>query len=243
MTMDDKKESLFKYWWLALAFLASTVIFIYYYAMKNPNQHAWGISWKENPLDILLTLFGGLLIASALLDQFIEVFFPEPKQNQNDRNEALSTVQVGKAIYTDMKRKATKLKRKLVLEEDNTIRGVLQKKTDDAEKETSLQYKRLVEQRQIVNNMDKERRGKIRRIAFVVGLVLALAGVRVLTPLIMFPETTAGDPDLSQYTFGLWLISYCDMIFTACLLSGGTSGVNRFFSYIKTKFDGTDTHV
>ena len=85
--------------------------------------------------------------------------------------------------------------------------------------------------------MDKERRGKIRRIAFVAGLVLALAGIRVLTPLIVLPA------EVGDYTFGNWLISYSDMIFTACLLSGGTSGVNRFFSYIKTKLDGTDTTV
>ena len=75
------------------------------------------------------------------------------------------------------------------------------------------------------------------------GLVLALADIRVLTPLIMLPTTGDGDPDLSEYTFGLWLISYCDMIFTACLLSGGTSGVNRFFGYVKARLDGADTTV
>lgn len=233
-------KSILKHWWLLVAFLASTLIFISYYAL--PEQHAWGIDWQEKPLEILLSLFGGLIIASALLDQFIEVFFPEPKENQDERNEAISAIQVGKAVYTETKRKERKWRRNLILATDNK-REKLQNNIDDSKEEASLQYKRLVEQRQIVNGMDKERRGNIRRIAFVAGLVLALAGIRVLTPLIELPTIGDDEPDLSKYTFGLWLISYCDMIFTACLLSGGTSGVNRFFSYIKSKLDGADTTV
>lgn len=63
--------------------------------------------------------------------------------------------------------------------------------------------------------------------AFIGGLVLAIAGVRGLTPFL------ASDAHPS------WLFTACDVVLTALVLSGGAEGIHRFVSVITEFLDST----
>lgn len=67
-------------------------------------------------------------------------------------------------------------------------------------------------------------RGKTRRVAFVVaallGLLVGLAGLRVITPLVRYQPTNWTD-------FQSFMFHSIDVVFTAGLLAGGASGIHQ----------------
>ncbi|WP_163515039.1 hypothetical protein [Gelidibacter japonicus] len=63
-------------------------------------------------------------------------------------------------------------------------------------------------------------------IAFGFGLILAITGITTLTDFIIMPND-------SNMLLNHKILSYYDIIFTAAILSGGTSGIHQLSNVVK----------
>ncbi|MBA6154758.1 hypothetical protein [Gelidibacter maritimus] len=201
------------YWWLLLILIVVTIVFILGYKGVMPE-----LLWTDKPLDVLGGLFAKLLIVGALLDQFIALFFPpEP-----------STVELRQAAeirMTHLKEEQEMVKKqlfyaKLNKEQDPTI-DLMKINSNLSE---SIKSKEVAANE--IERIDGERSKRVRMIAFGVGLILAITGITTLTDFIIMPED-------SNMLLNHKILSYYDIIFTAAILSGGTSGIHQLSKVVR----------
>lgn len=204
-----------EYWWLLIIFLATTAVFILGYKGVMPE-----LEWTDKPLDILGGLFAKLLIVGALLDQFIALFFPQEPASVQQRQAAIINL-------THIKEKQEVVKKeifdaKLNFDKENHL-------MDDLNKLNS-RLSKYISNKEIVANeieeIDSKRSKRVRMIAFGAGLILAITGITTLTDFIIMPNDSA-------MLLNHKILSYYDIIFTAAILSGGTSGIHQLFKVVK----------
>lgn len=206
--------------WMLIPISIISAFFFIYYANETGND--WGLSWTPNLGTKLASLFGGLIISAALIDQFIVVFFPDKDSIDQKLSVIKSKRRNSKEAISEINNHLFSVGLEMIGNKDDL---------DLVEYEQKLIVDKTSHEKQIIeyniklHEIMQEKSIRIRRISFVVGLVLTFCGVRFLTELVQINETNR---DLHD-----WILRYCDMIFTAAIISGGTSGVNQFFAMIK----------
>ncbi len=200
-----------QYWWLLITFLIVTGIFLTKFDKLNP------LIWNmEDPSSLLGNVFVKLLIVGALLDQLIAVFFPQDESNVESRAKSIDALRLAK--------ENKKRVRRIIL--DQELFGT---KTDDQvralermDNQISILEKTEKTTRQNINDIDVKRSAYVRKVAFATGLVLAITAVTILRDFIQIEES-----------LNYKILSYIDVLFTAAVLSGGTSGINQLLQLIK----------
>lgn len=203
------------YWWLFLIFLAITLIFILGYKGVMPE-----LEWTDKPLDILGGLFAKLLIVGALLDQFIALFFPQKPSSVEQRQAA-----VIKLAYIKEKQEVINKQlfdAKLNFEKDPS--PMVDLNTLNSKLSSYITSKEVAANE--IERIDSGRSKRVRMIAFGVGLILAITGITTLTDFIIMPDD-------SNLLLNHKILSYYDIIFTAAILSGGTSGIHQLSKVVR----------
>ncbi|NMH88236.1 hypothetical protein [Flavivirga algicola] len=202
-----------KYWWLLLLLLIVTLIFF----MKF-NEITPGTEWRNEPEKILAGMAAGLIVVGTLLDQFIAVFFRENEETQIKRRIVESRLYA----YQEKRR----MRRKDILREElNNRDGNRSETINRLEIESNALEASIIKEKEQISNLNTERTTYIQMVAFGIGLVLATAGIRTLTPFIVIPDEATG--------LNFKLLFFCDILFTAALLSGGTAGIHQFLDIIR----------
>jgi len=200
------------HWWLFLTIIIVTLIFIISY-----KGNLVKLTWVKDPFETLGQLVVKLIVVGALLDQLISVFFPENSENQLKRKTLetiLKTNKANKSFYEN-----ELLRERLILTEVSEVE--LPSKIKNAQEMVN-------EVEAEISTLNANRTGYVRRVAFAFGLVLAITGITVLTDFI------TNIPSIeSNLNFNHKLIYYLDIILTAALISGGTSGIEKFFRILK----------
>lgn len=204
-----------EYWWLLFILLAITAVFVLGYKGVMPD-----IEWTDKPLDILTGLFAKLLIVGALLDQFIALFFPQESLTVDKRQEAIIKLDHIKEKQESVKKEIFDVK----LNYDKGSHQMSSLNNLNSTLSTYITSKELVANE--IEKIDSERSKRIRMIAFGIGLILAITGITTLTDFIIMPNDSA-------MLLNHKILSYYDIIFTAALLSGGTSGIHQLFKVFK----------
>ncbi len=199
------KKNLFPFIILTLI----TLLFVFKFNGSIPE-----LKWESDLGSIFTRLAGQFILTAALLDQFIALSFPENEDTIIIKNKLKSKIKInnnllkdciGKIIITKTEKTNSSELTELI-NERNAIEEKL-KITDDE-----------------LSKIDNERSLRVRRIAFGFGLILSVSGITFLSQFFTIPK----GPSLN-----LQIIMYADMIFSAALLSGGTSGVAKFLDYLK----------
>lgn len=200
----------------------------------NKGKIPWAVEWIKNPGSIIVSLSFGLFLSAALLDQFIALFFKEDEHTEQIRKESQAALKEGRSVHKQLLVQKAQANREKMAAPESTQAQATYSAANDAE----VQQRKNLEAAQVqLAEIKEDRRKSIRYIAFLVGLILAISGVRVLTNFIDYSGENSGLIEWQQ-----WSLTICDIIFTASLLSGGTSGVNRFFDLIRSQLDkNTDT--
>ncbi|WP_299519127.1 hypothetical protein [Winogradskyella sp.] len=198
------------HWWVFLTLVGITLIFFIapYYEGKIPTLEPN----KEEPLDILTKVAVKLILVGALLDQFIAVFFPQDETDKEERVQALNTLSIAKD--------EEKLIRKEMLNVQLQGSAASIQKLDS--QLASFRNTKQVAKDKIATT-DSDRSAYVRRVAFVIGLIIAMTGVTILRDFF----------DMSSDALNHKMLSYIDIIFTAAVLSGGTSGINQLIRVLK----------
>ena len=219
-------EKLKQNWWLMVTGAIVLVVFIIYYVSGD---HNWGLAWTEKPWEILLKLVVGLTITAALIDQLISVFLPDPPELKDKISNARLEASITKENYNRLKEDVRTLERERIV---NPVAAADSTTRDQKKLELQATLGTLKANQEQVKEANQQRHGRIRRIAFAISLVVALGGIQVLTPLLDLGTA----PPISKY-----LIWFCDLVLTAALLSGGTSGVRMFVDTLKDALDKNGT--
>lgn len=212
------------YWWLLLVLITVTLIFIINYkGIVEP------LEWTGKPVEVLGKLAVKLIVVGALLDQFIAVFFPESEDVKMQRIQADAVLSNGREKKRILRREI--IQERLNLRDDMKSEGfrALHLELDNAEQS-------IRNAEEILTEIYSNRIGFVRMVAFAFSLVLAVAGITVLTDFIAMPAP-------AEAGLNYKIVSYLDIILTAALLSGGTSGINQFFKVVKDswKRNGNNT--
>ncbi len=196
------------YWWLLLVFVAITLVFIISYEGKIPTLE----SQNEKPLDILGRIFTKLIIVGALLDQFIAVFFPQDETDKEQRIQAQNALSI------------TKEEEKLIHKEilSQRLQGSSATFQNLNTRLSTFQSNKQVAENTIAE-IDTRRSSYVRKIAFAFGLIIAMTGITILSDFFNMTDNNVNHK----------ILSYIDIIFTAAVLSGGTSGINQLIQIIK----------
>ncbi|WP_222984207.1 hypothetical protein [Flagellimonas meishanensis] len=200
------------YWWLLLTLAVITLLFIIRFEWFEV-----ALTFVDDPYVAIGKVVLKLVIVGALLDQLIAVFFPEKKETQEERVRAESALTIS--------REKRRILRDEILKERmaNGQNYVNVDLFDDDPR--LLPYENsIVDATNAINKMNAERVGFIRVVAFTISLVLAASGITVIREFLV-----GANPE----DFNVKLIFYLDIILTAALISGGTSGINQFFKVIK----------
>ncbi|WP_422104463.1 hypothetical protein [Winogradskyella sp.] len=197
------------HWWVLLAFISITLIFFLAptYAGKIP-----ALEPNEEALDILTKVTVKLILVGALLDQFIAVFFPQDETDKEERVQAQNTLSIAKD--------EEKLIRKEML--NLQLQGSLASFQKLNSQLVSFRNIKQAAKDKIVTT-DSNRSSYVRRVAFVIGLIIAMTGVTILRDFF----------DMSNNAPNHKILSYIDIIFTSAVLSGGTSGINQLIRVLK----------
>ncbi len=210
-------KTLKKYWWLFLTFIIVTLVFIVGY-----KGNITPIEWEtEDNLKLLGAVFAKLLIVGALLDQLIAVFFPQDESDAEQRAQA-------KAVLFSIREKEKFLNKEMLAIElsithnENTINSI---------QSLSTQITTLANSKQTAENkimaIDAKRSHEVRMVAFAGALIIAVSGITILSDFV----------DLSREVLNVQILSYIDVIFTAAVLSGGTTGINQLLKMIKDSWN------
>ncbi|MDO7171434.1 hypothetical protein [Mariniflexile sp. AS56] len=202
-----------KYWWLLITFLTITLVFIIGYKGDLP-----ALDWQTgDTLELLGGVFAKLFIVGALLDQLIEVFFPQDEIDIQSRTQALNALSIVKDNEA--------LIHKEILSQQ--LYGLSKATTMDSVKSLNTQLTTFSTTKQTAEDkiaeIDEKRSSHVRMIAFAAGLVLAITGITILSDFI----------DMTNKGINHKILSYIDILFTAAVLSGGTSGINKLLKIIK----------
>lgn len=228
MSTDGKWESIKSNVLTSLLIvILAVIVVVIYNQLYIVGGYSWGVNWVDDPMGKLGAVSGGIILTSALLDQFIEFFFM--KKKGQERADLVRKIKERERVLELLKAKIIDPKKLFeAIGEDN--------KNDNAPKEdeTAKFNKVLEDKRTELSKLDQERTKEVRNWAFGFGLLLTLAGIRVLTPLIELPIDENLKPDYECYG-NLWIIIVADILFTAALLSGGASFVSKFFTRISDK--------
>lgn len=205
---------LFKdYWWLLLTFISITLVFIIGYKGVMPD-----LEWKTgNTLELLGGVFAKLFIVGALLDQLIAVFFPEDETAKDQRLQAQNALSI-------IKEKEKFVHKKILsqqLQSPNNANTMAAMQSLNTELSSFANTKQVAEDK--IAEIDSKRSSRVRMIAFAAGLILAITGITILSDFI----------DMSNKGMNHKILSYIDVIFTAAVLSGGTSGINQLLKIVK----------
>lgn len=204
-----------EYWWLFLIFLATTLVFILGYKGVMPE-----LEWTDKPLDILGGLFAKLLIVGALLDQFIALFFPQEPSSVEQRKAAVIKL-------AHIKEKQEVVNKQLFdakLNFDKEPRPLYDLNTLNSNLSSYITSKEVVANE--IERIDSGQSKRVRMIAFGLGLILAITGITTLTDFIIMPND-------SNMLLNHKILSYYDIVFTAAILSGGTSGIHQLSKVVK----------
>lgn len=171
--------------------------------------------WVEDPFETLGQLAVKLFVVGALLDQLISVFFPESAEDQSNRRHLEHALKINRTKQRVLR---DEMLRDRLTNKEN-IRVNLMEQMNETEMSVSQAETDMAD-------LNTKRTAYVRRVAFAIGLVLAITGITVLTDFITnIPE--------DNIEFNDSLIYYLDIILTAALLSGGTSGINQFFRVLR----------
>ena len=205
-------KTLKNYWWLLLVFIAVTLIFIVTYNGVIPD-----LGWKKKSLDTLGSVFAKLFIVGALLDQFIAVFFPQDDTDKDQRDQAMNALSIVKDEEKFIQKEI--LSQQLYgFKNANAMASV---QTLNAKLTTFSDTKQVAEDK--IAEIDTKRSSFVRKIAFAAGLILAVTGVTILKDFI----------EPKQDTLNVKIFYFIDIVLTAAVLSGGTSGINELLRIIK----------
>ena len=207
-----------EYWWLLIIFLATTLVFIIGYKGVMPE-----IEWTDKPIDVLSGVFAKLLIVGALLDQFIALFFPQEPSSKEERQVALTSL-------AQAKEKQEVLNKQLFETKLNSAKD--NKPMDDLNSKINTIITSKEVPTNVIERIDSERSKRVRMIAFGVGLILAITGITTLTDFIIMPNE-------SNMLLNHKILSYYDIVFTAAILSGGTSGIHQLSRIFKDNWKKT----
>lgn len=200
------------HWWLFLTIIIITLIFIISYKGNLEK-----LTWVKDPFETLGQLVVKLIVVGALLDQLISVFFPENSDNQIKRKTLETILKINKTDKSAYENEL--LRERLILTEASPI---------DLPSKIKKAQEKINEVEAEISTLNVNRVGYVRRVAFAIGLVLAITGITVLTDFI-----TNIPLDESDLNFNHKLIYYLDIVLTAALISGGTSGIEQFFRILK----------
>ncbi|MBG6129519.1 hypothetical protein IWQ47_001178 [Aquimarina sp. EL_43] len=203
-----------KYWWVLLMLVVVILIFF----LNYDENHIKDFEWKNNPEKILGELAVGLLLVGALLDQFITVFFAENNDSQEIRKETETTLSFFRERRRIIRRDI--LQEQLTADTGARAANITRLNSELANSEGSI--KRAEE---IMTTVNSERTTYVRMVAFSIGLILAVTGIKTLTPFISMSSI--------ESNISTKLLYFCDLLFTAALLSGGTTGISQFLKVIK----------
>lgn len=202
-----------KYWWLLLTFIIITLIFFFGY-----NEVFEPLKWKtEDNLAILGTVFAKLLIVGALLDQFISVFFPQDDDEAAIRAKSLEALNIAKENKKMLKNEI--LSQRLYGANNDDQMGIFNK----IETQISTFDQTEKSARENIASIDTQRSSYVRKVAFACGLIIAVTGITIMDDFILW-----GKEGLNRQVF-----SFIDVVLTAAVLSGGTSGINQLLKVIK----------
>nr|WP_299382254.1 hypothetical protein [Allomuricauda sp.] len=216
-------EILKKYWWLFLVFIIVTLVFVIKYeGVLEP------LVWTDKPFEVLGQLAVKLIVVGALLDQLIAVFFPESEETQTVRTGAETTLRVNREKRNGIRKEilSERLRNNADHARYDTF-GTLNRDLSDTDES-------IRSAQEVLQEINANRMGFVRVVAFAFSLVLAIAGVTVLTDFIEM-HNGKGVVELNHK-----IMYYLDIILTAALLSGGTSGINQFFKVVRDSWKRND---
>ena len=200
------------YWWLLIIFTAVTLVFI----INEGNLPVLASNTDEKPLDILSKVATKLIIVGALLDQFIAVFFSQEEKDKVQRVQSQNALSIVRAEES--------LVHKEILGQN--LQGTSANIQNLTARLNNFNNTKRVAQDKITE-IDARRSSYVRKIAFAAGLIIAMTGITVLRD---FFEV--GDSGLNYK-----ILAYIDVVFTAAILSGGTSGINQLIQVIKDSWN------
>lgn len=202
-----------KYWWLLLVFIAITLIFLIKYEQIATET----LEFTNTPYVAIGKVVLKLVVIGALLDQFISVFFPEKEENKVKRSLAQISLKHNKEQQKRRREEIFQMKL-------NSSGDFLYEKeiNDDSKIKQSTHLIQTAELELL--KLNTERTGFIRIVAFTFSLVLAVSGITIIRDFLINPNIES---------INIKIIYFLDIILSAALISGGTSGINQFFNIVK----------
>lgn len=199
-----------------------TLIFIVQY--KGINE---SIAWHSDPYDVISKLIVKLVVLGALLDQFIAVFFKEKKQKRSNKD------QLGLLIRLKQNQKDS-IKKEIFKMRISNPEGLFKYEFKEEKEQIKEIEQTILESKMELDNLENQRSGYIRAVAFAIGLVIAISGVTILAEFVDLPRQE------SKVKLNHQLMYFLDIFFTAAVLSGGTSGINQFFKIIRESWKNNE---
>ena len=172
---------------------------------------------KNFNIGSIIGLVGSLFFISLLVERLIEVVFQDKEAYQKRKLER----------HVDL------LKDDMVIvvnKEDKILQSntILSNKIIATDDEESKLQKIALKKEEIEDTLSKlklSRRSKVAPITFTMGLLISLAGIRIINDLIVVPPTS----EIQHY-----FINVIDMILTGSIISGGSGGIHSIIKIVNS---------
>ena len=214
--MNDRKSN--TYYLLA----AGMLVVIFSLILRNNINHFQDIDISSFEASKIISLIGSLFFITLLVERFLEIFAVDREKVEKDM------IQRNLQLYRNDRNALIEKREVRLVSKSFAGRDVA--KTDSGQVLSDILEKMSTDEQKL-KELKEKRRKWVLLLAFFIGLLLSLFGVRILTDLI----TT----DLEDGVQKTW-ISIMDMLLTASLIAGGSDGIHAMIKKVQTFANDTN---